>query len=191
MISKTGILTLMVMGVTWVSCSREPITYPEEMPLDDYLTISGFNENTVRIINSGHYEFGFQFKPVVDGMIKALRVKIPDNATDVRITIWDADSKEIIRTETIASVSKDAFVEQAITPVEMDQNHSYMITLNADDWYIRKRMDETPAHYPITCGNIMIEKHASTGGTRQTFPTLSSILYYAGDLDFVFQQTAP
>ncbi|MCH5600278.1 DUF4082 domain-containing protein [Niabella ginsengisoli] len=180
---KSAIFAVLVACLVMSSCTKDQIkSYPEEDPLLEFLAVSGFSETTARIVNSGNYEFGITFTSKVNGMIKAIRIKIPDNATNIRVTFWDASNQEVIRTETVNNVSNGIDLVHDIQSLPIEMNKRYTITFNSDDWYIRKRVDDTPAMYPITVGNITIESYGSGTGRQQVFPTLTSTSYYAGDL---------
>ncbi len=191
------LLLLVMLGTTFTisSCRKDdedktqPVEYTEENPLAEYITKSGFGQTTQNFINSGVYEFGFKFSPLVKGKIKAITFKIPDAATNTRVTIWDATTKTVLRTETIASVTANTEVVQNITPLELEKDKMYLITYNGNDWYNRKKSDNTNTTYPIKAGNISITGYNWMSGTAQNFPLTESNNYYAGDLSFVFQQT--
>lgn len=190
---KTQILTLMILASSLLSCSRSddtpaPTVYPEENPLSAYLTNSGFSQKFANSINAGNYEFGLKFTPSVKGKINAITVKIPDNATNVRVTIWDATAKTVLRTETIPTVTANTEVKQSITALQLAKDTPYMITFNSNDWYLRSKTDGTATTYPVTAGNIKVNGYYWISGTTQAFPTTYESTYYAGDLSFVFQQ---
>ncbi|MBP9793407.1 MAG: DUF4082 domain-containing protein [Flavobacterium sp.] len=178
-----------------ISCSNDddsttpaPVVFPEENPLQKYVTTTGFN-TTTNFINSGNYEFGIRFKPTVNGKINKIFVKIPDAQTDVRVTIWDVSEGIIYRTEKIASVTADVTASKSISPLSLKKDKEYMITYNTNDWYKRNKADNSAATYPITAGNISITGYGWVSGTGQTYPTNFETTYYAGDLSFAFQPT--
>lgn len=182
---------LFMVGVlTLSSCSSDDTKniYSEENPLMTYLYKSGFNETTSNIINQGFYEFGYKFKPKVKGKINAFTFKIPDNATDVRVTIWDADTQDILRTTVIPSVTAHVEVRTVIDPLNLSTDKNYLITYNGNDWYLRKKADGLAITYPIDAGNLTITGYHYGAGTAQNFPVPTSNTYYAGDLSIVFQQ---
>ncbi len=172
------------------SCSSDDTKniYSEENPLMTYLYKSGFNETTTNFINAGSYEFGYKFKPKVKGKINAITFKIPDNATDVRVTIWDADTQDILRTTVIPSVTANVEVRTEIEPLNLSADKNYLIIYNGNDWYTRQKTDGSATTYPIDAGNITITGYHYNSGTAQNFPVPTSNTYYAGDLSIVFQQ---
>ena len=188
---------LLSLALITFSCSSdddnkpEPIKYAEENPLDAYMAGSGFSQKAVDVKNSGIYEYGFSFKPTVTGKINALVVKIPDVNPTLRITVWDAATKTVIKSETINVATANVTVEKAITPIVLTKDKEYFFTVNSDDWINRTKTDGSAATYPIVAGNITITGYAyiSSTATETIFPTNARNTYYAGDMSFKFQQT--
>lgn len=188
------IFTILSVALLTVSCSsddKDAIKYNEENPLDAYLAGSGFSQKAMDVKNSGIYEYGFSFKPTVTGKINALIVKIPDVNAALRITLWDAATKTVIKSETINVATANVTVEKVITPIALTKDKEYFFTVNSDDWINRTKTDGSATTYPITAGNIIITGYAyiSSTATETIFPTNARNTYYAGDITFKFQQT--
>lgn len=189
---KAKIITALFAVVTLIGCKKDddtPKMYAEENPLNSYLVNSGFNQKTSNFTNSGNYEFGYLFRPKVKGKINAITFKIPDNATNTRVTIWDATSKAVLRTILIPNAAANTEVKQSIDALSIDPSQKYAITYNGNDWYKRFRNDSGSTPYPIEAGNISILGYNWLYGSSQTFPLTSATDYYGGDLSIVFQQT--
>ena len=190
-----NILSLLAIAIFTISCSSDDdkpgVTFTEENPLDLYLAGTGFNQKAVEVKNSGIYEYGFSFKPTVTGKINALIVKLPDVNPSVRITIWDATTKTVIKSETLNVTTANVTVEKAITPIALQKDKEYFFTINSDDWINRTKTDGSAATYPIVAGNITITGYAYIASTAEetVFPTNARNTYYAGDMTFKFQQT--
>lgn len=190
------IFTILSVALLTISCSsdddkEDSVKYNEENPLDAYMAGSGFSQKAVDVKNSGIYEYGFSFKPTVTGKINALIVKIPDVNAALRITLWDAATKTVIKSETINVPTANVTVEKAITPIALTKDKEYFFTINSDDWINRTKTDGSAATYPITAGNIVITGYAyiSSTASETIFPTNARNTYYAGDMTFKFQQT--
>ena len=190
------LFTILSVALLTISCSsdddkEEAVKYNEENPLDAYMAGSGFSQKAVDVKNSGIYEYGFSFKPTVTGKINALVVKIPDVNAALRITLWDAATKTVIKSETINVPTANVTVEKAITPIALTKDKEYFFTVNSDDWINRTKTDGSAATYPITAGNIVITGYAyiSSTASETIFPTNARNTYYAGDMTFKFQQT--
>jgi hypothetical protein len=190
------IFTLLSIAFFAASCSSDndndnAVKYNEENPLDVYMATSGFSQKAVDVKNSGIYEYGFSFKPTVTGKITALIVKIPDVNTALRITLWDATTKTVIKSEVLSVPTANVTVEKAIASIPLIKDKEYFFTINSDDWINRTKTDGSAATYPIVAGNITITGYAyiSSTATETIFPTNARNTYYAGDMTFKFQQT--
>lgn len=188
------IFSLLTIAIFTISCSGDDdngVKFNEENPLDLYLAGTGFNQKAVEVKNSGIYEYGFSFKPTVTGKINALIVKLPDVNPSVRITIWDAATKTVIKSEVLNVTTANITVEKAITPIALQKDKEYFFTINSDDWINRTKTDGSAATYPIVAGNITITGYAyiSSTAAETIFPTNARNTYYAGDMTFKFQQT--
>lgn len=165
--------------------------YAEEMMLNGYLTSTGYNQASTAFINSYNYEFGLVFTPQVNGVMKSLKVNIPDVNANLRITVWDVATKTVMRTEIVNVTAANIDITKAISPINLEKSKKYGITMNSADWHNRKRTNNADATYPVTVGNIVIDEYRwqSSPTTQQVFPVSVGYDYYAGDVDFVFQQT--
>ncbi|MHC0444092.1 hypothetical protein ACWA1F_01710 [Flavobacterium sp. 3-218] len=162
--------------------------FETENPLAAYYTATGFT-TVSNFINSGDYEFGLVFTPTVKGKINALTLKLPAANPTIRVTIWDFASKAVLRSETVNVVTADVQVTKEISELALEKDKKYMITMNSNDWYKKNKADNSNVTYPIVAGNITINEYRWLSGTAQTFPTMVSSSYNAGDLSFDFQQT--
>jgi len=188
------IFSLLTIAIFTISCSGDDdngVSYSEENPLDLYLSASGFSQKAVDQKNVGIYEYGFSFKPKVTGKINALIVKIPDVNPALRLTIWDAATKTVIKSEILNVTTANVTVEKAISPIALEKDKEYFFTINSDDWINRTKTDGSAATYPIVAGNITITGYAYSSSTAEEtiFPTNVRNTYYAGDMTFKFQQT--
>lgn len=182
---------LVLLAITISSCSKDDgPSYTEENFMNGFLSNSGFTATTAPIINSGNFEFGLEFTPLVKGKITSLKVKLPDVNTALRVTIWDKSTATatVVRTETVNVSSADTEQSFDIADLELTANHQYAISMNSNDWYEHRRTGSTDATYPITSGNIRIDNYKWISGTTQASPTNIALNYYAGDVSFNFLQ---
>lgn len=185
------IFTLITIAVFTISCSSDDDNSPKfktENPLKAYYTQTGFITST-NFIDAGDFEFGLVFTPTVKGKIKAITLKLPAANPSLRVTIWDYTTKAVLHTETLKLEKADVEVTKKITELALEKDKKYLISMNSNDWYKKNKADNTATTYPITAGNIRFEEYRWLSGTAQTFPTILSATYNAGDLGFEFQQT--
>lgn len=188
-IFKTALI--LTLSFSLFSCKKdkdEKSSYNEENFLDSYLAATRFDESKTNFINNVEYEFGLEFTPTVKGKITVLHVKLPDPNETFRITIWDKDSKTILRTEMFNIIKANQDYNFDIPDLELAKDKQYAITVNSNDWYTREKFDKTNATYPVSVGNITITNFIFSKGATQTYPTTHAKYYYAGDFSFDFLQ---
>jgi len=165
-----------------------PIVYPQENPLDKYYENTGFS-TTTNYTASPTSEFGLAFSANVKGKINAVLVKIPAVKSNLRVTIWDYDTKAVLRTEVVNVTTANNIITKNISELILEKDKKYMITMNSGDWYKRTKPDNSNATYPVTAGNIKFWEYRWVGSASQIFPTNIDLKYNGGDLSFSFQQT--
>lgn len=193
-----SILTIALLATTFIisiaSCNKDddkpaaPV-YQEQNPLATYLSLSGFNQEAVNQIDADDYEFGFAFKPQVKGKITGLVMKLPAESTTIRVTIWNKQTGAIVRTENVTNIIANTEITKTIPDLVLVKDTEYMITMNSNDWYRRKKTSGAAASYPITAGDISITNSGYKSGSSQTIPNQFEVNYYAGDLSFKFIRT--
>ena len=175
------------------SCSKDdeatPVTYQEENPLIGYLTNGGINGAIIDVVDGTTSEVGNEFTPLVKGKIKAFVVSLPQSNANLRVTLWDATTKTVIRTEYVNVVTAATTTTKNIEPIELQKDKKYAITMNSDDWYYREKANGSLITYPITSGNIRFDSFGFTDTPGLIYPIYFSNDYYNGDLSFIFQQT--
>ena len=180
---------VLLIGVTTSGCKKdkEP-AYPIVDFSGTYLSSTGFNQKSTDFVNSGDYEFGFEFTPVVKGKITSLLVKLPAVRTDLRVTIWNATSKTVLKTELVNVAGAGTSYDIDIADFALTKDSLYAFTMNSNDWYNREKTDGTSATYPVSVGDIKITKYIWKSGVAQVYPVNTSSTYYAGDAFFKFQR---
>ncbi len=185
-------ITLFVIIFSLFSCSKNdeptPVTYQEENPLIGYLTNGGINGGIIDVVDGTTSEVGNEFTPLVKGKIKAFVVSLPQSNANLRVTLWDATTKTVIRTEYINVVTAATTTTKNIEPIELQKDKKYAITMNSDDWYYRDKSNGSLITYPITSGNIRFDSFGFTDTPGLIYPIYFSNDYYNGDLSFIFQQ---
>lgn len=187
------ILTLLILSFTAISCSSDdnpsdskPVTYVEEDPWTKYTEQTIGKTTAENIIDSFDFEIGLVFTPTIDGKIKALVVQLPIANPNLRVTIWDYDSKNILRTEMVNVRTSNIVETKPIAELAIVKNKKYLITMNTNDFYYYKFKGET-IHFPITAGNIRIEGLSTKQETLQSFPDYVESYLKIGVISFIFQ----
>jgi hypothetical protein len=188
---------VLFLSIFSISCSKDdkavtpaatPQAIPTQDPLAGYLTASGFNQKLTNILDSGDYEFGYSFIPLVNGKMTAIVAKIPDVHSGMRVTIWDKATATVLRTELVDITSSGVEITKNITAIDLVKDKEYMITFNSNDWYDHRKTDASDVTYPFTVGDIKVTGYSYIDGTTQTLPNSPQTAYYAGDVSFKFQK---
>jgi len=188
------LLIVLFAAITFASCDKDddnvPYVFPSENPLVGFLEDSGFDQvSTENVDQITNRELGYRFRPTASGAITALAVRIPAVNSALKVTIWDAETQEVMKTESFNITSSGVAVTKPIVAVGLLKDHEYMITMNTNDWYSHTRTDNANASYPFTEANIQILGFGYAIGSGQTFPTISSGNTFDGDVSFTFQRT--
>lgn len=186
---------LLFITILLISCNKDDenptpttIVYQDENPIPGYITSTGIDQNVSNAINEGDYEFGAEFTPLVNGNIKSITVKIPDTNPNIRVTVWDATTKTVLRTEYINVTSENVAITKNITALSVEKDKKYAITMNSNDWISYRRLDLASIPYPTISGNIRIERYGYMSGITQTYPEFFPLASYAGQVGFNFQR---
>lgn len=182
---------LMLCAALFFSCSSDDgkTVYPEEDFLEEYLELTGFNQEGMAIVNQPYDEHGIEFMPLKEGKIKEVSVKLPKKKEDLRITFWDSDTKMPIRTEIVNVASANTNYTFVISDLHVNKEKLYALTMNSGDWIERWRTDGRDIEYPVNTNNVKIFSYKWVSGTDQIYPEYPILNYYGGDVSFTFQQT--
>jgi hypothetical protein len=192
-VSKTLKTTLAIIALTFlsISCNKDddtPTPILEQNPLAGFLAASGFDQNTTSLVDVGDYEQGFTFKPLVNGKMTAIVVKIPDVRNGLRVTVWNQNDGTVLRTETIDIPNAGVEVTKQIADLNLIKDKIYAITFNSNDIYRHQRTDGASVTFPFTTQDFMILASISAAGTSQVIPNNLITNSYFGDCSFKFQK---
>lgn len=198
--AKTAILPLviclflLIMSLSTTSCRKSedqeaPIVkvYPEENPLAAFYTASGLTK-IYEELGVDHYESGLKFSTAVKGKINAITLRLPEATNNVRVTIWDNDTKAVIRTITVDVPTAGILSTKTIEPVYLEKSKEYTISMNTISWYLHKKPDNSEVTFPLTAGNIKFLGMTRLYGTNQIFPATLITYSTLGEVSMIFQQ---
>lgn len=194
--SKNSLKTLVLLGLvlTLVNCSNDDettpvasIVYGEENPLFAFLSRMPNTDTFVNDIG-GIAQTGYIFKPTVKGKINSLIVKIPSTNSALKVFLWDKVTLALVRSEIINVTTANTNTTKNITPIELEKNKEYIITIYTDDYYFHSTNNFSALPYPIIAANIQILQTRSVNG--ELCPQAGgSSNGYSGDVSFNFQRT--
>lgn len=165
---------------------NEPVKETQD-PLSGFLSAAGLTKSIDKI-NVYASEFGMAFIPTANGQITAITAKIPNSQSAMRITLWDKQTKTVLKTETIDVAAAGVESIKTVSGWMLEKNKEYMFTVNSKDWYSHTKSDGSAIIYPITVGDIKITNYGYANGTTQEMPTSMVSTYFGGDFSFKFQK---
>ncbi|MDO5971087.1 DUF4082 domain-containing protein [Flavivirga aquimarina] len=182
------ILGLLILGLNFVSCSKnddDDVQIVENTP--EYPMKSLIEDGVIELKNTtlnspNTFELGYKFKSFKNGQITALGIRVPDN--DIyRVTLWNVDTEEILKTINITSSSGLLSFED-IEPVNIESGTLYFISINTNDYYIFN--DDGNVVFPVETDNILVTGYGSKLGQNQSLPTQFTNTAYLGMVDIKF-----
>lgn len=206
LIKNFNLLFIILLIIT--SCSKSdapvrvgsfvPIVYTEEetpvSSLERQLDITAGIEidNTS---GSVAQERGFEFKSKVKGKINSVSIKLKTAIPNLIVTIWDATTNTAIGNATISSIANIKVSENLATPIVIQKDKSYVISLYVDpNKIVNLRKNNDLGIYPYTSNNSNISIETSRSplslSSGNSFPFFASkTFWFSNGLDFKFQRT--
>ncbi|NMH88298.1 DUF4082 domain-containing protein [Flavivirga algicola] len=185
--AKKIALGLLILGLNFVSCSKnddsvEIIESTPEYPMKTLIENGIMELNNTKVNSPNTFELGYKFKPFKNGKITALGVRVPENDT-YRITLWNVDTEEILKTINVTSSSGLLSFED-IDPINIESGTSYFVSVNTNDYYSFN--DGGNVIFPAEIDNILITGYGSYFGQNQTLPVNFGNTAYLGMVDIKF-----
>ncbi len=134
---------------------------------------------------SGRFEMGYEFIPKVDGQFQSITGVLPAT-TAYKITLWDAFSKEVIRSweiEYFSNLYQEFFIDD---PIDLTAGKSYMLTINTIYWY-EYEPPATGTIFPQTIENVEIVRFGKKEAFQTEYPTEFYDNEMWGLIDFRFE----
>jgi hypothetical protein len=179
-----------------ISCKKSntdvaAIVYPKEATYQNFIADVAQNSTLQSVTNASQFfENGVAFKTLVTGQIKTLYVKIPDTSAALLITIWDKTTQAKIFQTTVAIAISNTEKAVDISPIVIEKNKEYVISIRTNDYYLRKKTGGTLINYPFISGNVIYTATMNDNASMQAFP---NVYYNQGsffsEVYFKFQQT--
>jgi hypothetical protein len=188
------LIFIIALATSFISCSKSDKNGSgEENVLEGYLAKTGFNQKSdvAEFEPAGaRVELGYGFIPRVKGKINSFSVKVPEASNNLKVTLWDLDTKQVIATETV-TVEAGKELTKTINPITLTKDKEYGISINTSTAYGHAKNDGSITTYPFTVGNIEITGFAVaiTGTDTPTLPNIKEDRFYIGDVSFKFQKT--
>lgn len=188
---RTLLFSALIIFITTTCSHRDdpqppPKTYPLENPLQKFYFEAGLDKEESLVGFS--YEYGLVFSPQVKGEITAFTARLTFKEK-ARVTLWDYNTRAVIATAIVDVPDKDKVATTEITPVPLEKDKKYLISINSGYYYRRTKSTGVNVPYPVIAGNFIFHSFNLLKVNAQTFPTDTATDYTAGDVSFNFRQT--
>lgn len=171
--------------VSYISCEEEGSLIEE--PFFSYLKSPNITIDTIKKAPN-IWEYGFKFKPLKSGYIKALGVKLP-TAGNFKVKLYDLTLNSIVLDTMIQApfVNSESFID--VAPIPLNGNTEYGVSLVADVFFKVRQNNSLEFLFPQDIGSIKVigffeEKCGSNGCLN--FPDVSNSLVIAPCVSFKF-----
>jgi len=172
-----------------IACSKDDAptapAFTEQNTYQLMLDKQNFNSITPSF-GATELEAGIMFKPLAKGKITKFIVKLPAANANLAVNVWDITNGNLIKTEVVNVDVASTEKTFAITPIALEKDVQYAITMRTYDTYESKRVGTDPLPFPFNCGSIQVTGFALSQAHQ--FPGAFGNTYY-GNVGFKFIQT--
>jgi hypothetical protein len=190
---RLAFLTIVMLGWSCSSDSNNNDNSGPQRPFNSLFsdtTITDPLKNGFNLNQPSYPEYGYEFSVNKSGKITELGAKIPDYGT-ARVTLWILEpTPTAIVQKNITLLANIEKYEALETPISLAVGKKYAISIMSNDLFFQYPYDGvTELPYPMTKGNIVIEKYG-----YHYSPTPEPTVYFdtfpngnlAGFMDFTF-----
>ena len=127
---------------------------------------------------------GNESKPHKNGLIREKKKKNPQTG-NLRLSLWDADSKQLINTYTFNNPNPNKY-NFGYFQIPVEANKTYCLTINVREYYYHAlTFDRLPLNLP----EITLTNSVYSEGIYQRYPEfkIDNVLHGLIDLDFEWQ----
>ncbi len=149
-----------------------PLVFESEDFYDGFISKAGLISTFPITGDPNFYEAGLVFKPLVTGKITHLRINIPTVQTTTKVTLWDKETKTVIKTVNCGTIGSTIEGRYVINDIILVKNKEYVISMNSKNFIAKTGVGNIA--YPITSGNIQVLDYVTNLGNTITFPETST-----------------
>ncbi|MBP0902440.1 DUF4082 domain-containing protein [Mariniflexile gromovii] len=183
------IKALLLLAIVLSSCSKKDddiITeIPSQYPMKSLIESGYIGLQNTMVDWEFIKEVGYRFKTFKSGSITSLGIRIPNNG-EYRVTLFNADTEEVLVTKYITSTSGLLSYEE-IDPINIQSGVAYFVSVNTNNFYTFN--DSGNTIFPVEIGDVLITNSGSSTGNNinQLMPSLGSNTYFIGMVDVKFK----
>lgn len=180
-----NIYLYIVLLLVVISCNGEENIIQE--PFFSYLKTPNSTIDTIKKAASV-WEYGFKFKPVKGGYLKALGVKLPTVGA-YKVKLYNISTNVVILDTMIQApfINSESFID--VAPIPLNGNTEYGVALVADVFFKVRQNSNLEFIFPQEIGNIIVigffEEKCGNNGCL-SFPVVANNLVIAPCVSFKF-----
>ena len=190
---KKLLIPFFLLGLLLNACKKDDAAAikPSENPVASLVNGSGWKISTR---NNGAYEVGYVFSASAKGKITQVGSQMGDPGNYI-LSIWDVDTKKLLRQKNVEQASPNKFSVSTVDDLVIEKDKKYLVSINNTSNGSTKLysvLEKTPASsttiFPISSGNIVIQKSVYSASSVPVFPTIdySSTNGFYGFADITF-----
>lgn len=168
----------LLLAASLTSCTKNEVAKPAQNPITTLLSEQSQALKLVEVRTNSFRESGVVFSSSVAGKLTQLGSELPDAGIYVA-TVWDFDSGQVVRQQTVEQEIANKLTLIDIDPVPLTVNKKYVISINNRSGQ-RPQGAFTQAFkasggdvLPVTKGSITLHASRSGGGSTISFPSSS------------------
>lgn len=166
---------------------------PSENPVASLLTDT--NWSVYDATNGSKYELGYVFSSSTKGKVTQVAAQMRDPGI-YTVSIWDGDTKGLLRQKTIEQSSPNKFSTASIDDLVIEKDKKYVVSINntisnvAKGYNaVKKNVNSSANIFPISKGSIIIQKSVYAISATTVFPNVdyssSNAFYGFADITFI------
>jgi hypothetical protein len=191
---KKLLIPFLFLGLLINACKKDEAgttVKPNENPVTSLLTETDWK---LTAYTGGTFELGYIFSASAAGKITQVGAQMATPGV-YTVSIWDADTKALLRQKSIEQTSPSKFSTAAVDPLNIVKDKKYVISINSVIGGVSKGYNglaKTPASsttiFPISRGSILIQKSVYAASATSVYPATdySNSNTFWGFADFTF-----
>jgi hypothetical protein len=173
---KKLLIPFFLLGLLINACKKDDtvVVKPSENPVASLIADADWV--VADASNNVSYELGYVFSTNAKGKITQLAAQVKDPGI-YTVSIWDADSKVLLRQKAIEQTSPNKFSLASIDELVIEKDKKYVVSINntisnvAKGYNsVKKKVSSSATIFPISKGSIIIQKSVYAASKTTVFP---------------------
>jgi hypothetical protein len=192
---KKLLIPFFLLGLLINACKKDDVAAvkPSENPVASLISDADWVVSDAS--NGAKYELGYVFSANAKGKVTQVAAQMKDPGI-YTVSIWDGDSKGLLRQKAIEQTSPNKFSLASIDELVIEKDKKYVVSINntisnvAKGYNsVKKKVSSSATIFPISKGSIIIQKSVYSGSGVPVFPATdyssSNAFYGFADITFI------